>query len=53
VGFRLATRHPEPITAIISQNGNAYEQGLSEGRNPIQRYWKEPRAETVRHCVSS
>jgi len=45
VGFRLATRHPEQITAIISQNGNAYEEGLSEGWNPIQRYWKEPTAE--------
>jgi len=42
VGFRLASRHPERITAIISQNGNAYEEGLSEGWNPIQRYWKEP-----------
>src|SRR5262245_43521702 len=42
VGFRLATSHPERITAIISQNGNAYEEGLSEGWNPIQRYWKEP-----------
>jgi len=44
VGFRLATGHPERITAIISQNGNAYEDGLSEGWNPIQRYWKEPTA---------
>ena len=44
VGFRLAMRHPERITAIISQNGNAYEEGLSEGWNPIQRYWKEPTA---------
>ena len=42
VGLRLALTHPERITAIISQNGNAYEQGLSEGWNPIQRYWKEP-----------
>src|SRR5262245_43531621 len=42
VGFRLALSHPERITAIISQNGNAYEEGLSEGWNPIQRYWKEP-----------
>ena len=41
---RLATRHPERITAIISQNGNAYEEGLSEGWNPIQRYWKKPTA---------
>jgi len=45
VGFRLATSHPDRITAIISQNGNAYEEGLSEGWNPIQRYWKEPTPE--------
>jgi len=42
VGFRIATRHPERITAIISQNGNAYEEGLSDGWNPIQAYWKDP-----------
>ena len=42
VGFRIAARHPERITAIISQNGNAYEEGLSDGWNPIQAYWKEP-----------
>ncbi len=42
VGFRIATRHPERITAIISQNGNAYEEGLSDGWNPVQAYWKEP-----------
>ena len=42
VGLRLALTHTERITAIISQNGNAYEQGLSEGWNPIQKYWKEP-----------
>src|SRR5262249_16593054 len=42
VGFRLALAHPERVTAIISQNGNAYEEGLSQGWNPIQRYWKEP-----------
>jgi pimeloyl-ACP methyl ester carboxylesterase len=41
-GFRLAMAHPERITAIISQNGNAYEEGLSSGWNPIQKYWKEP-----------
>lgn len=42
VGFRLALRHPERVTAIISQNGNAYLEGLSEGWNPIQAYWKDP-----------
>jgi pimeloyl-ACP methyl ester carboxylesterase len=42
IGFRLALAHPERITALISQNGNAYEEGLSEGWNPIQAYWREP-----------
>src|SRR5258708_12450031 len=41
VGLRLALAHPQGITAIISQNGNAYEEGLSQGWNPIQKYWKE------------
>ena len=45
VGFRLALANPQKITAIISQNGNAYEEGLSEGWNPIQKYWKEPTVE--------
>jgi pimeloyl-ACP methyl ester carboxylesterase len=44
VGLRLALMHPERICAIISQNGNAYEEGLSEGWNPIQNYWKKPSA---------
>src|SRR5216683_3099647 len=41
-GFRIAVKHPERITAIISQNGNAYEEGLSEGWTPIRAYWQEP-----------
>jgi pimeloyl-ACP methyl ester carboxylesterase len=41
VGLRLALTYPERVTAIISQNGNAYEEGLSSGWNPIQKYWKE------------
>jgi pimeloyl-ACP methyl ester carboxylesterase len=41
-GFRLAARRPERITAIISQNGNAYEEGLSDGWNPIRAYWQDP-----------
>jgi len=40
-GFRMAVRHPERITAIISQNGNAYEEGLSEGWTPIRAYWED------------
>ena len=42
VGLRIAIKHPERITAIISQNGNAYEEGLSDGWNPIRTYWREP-----------
>ncbi|MBB5638770.1 pimeloyl-ACP methyl ester carboxylesterase [Pedobacter cryoconitis] len=45
VGFRLMLANPEKITGIISQNGNAYEQGLSTGWNPIQKYWQDPSAE--------
>lgn len=45
VGLRLAIRHPDRITAIVSQNGNAYEEALSAGWNPIQRYWANPTAE--------
>ena len=41
VGLRLALAHPERVTAIISQNGNAYAEGLSDGWNPIQKYWQE------------
>ena len=41
-GFRLAVWHPERITAIVSQNGNAYEEGLSDGWNPIRAYWQDP-----------
>ena len=40
-GFRLAVRHPDRITAIISQNGNAYEEGLSDGWTPIRAYWED------------
>ena len=43
-GFRLAAWHPQRITAIISQNGNAYEEGLSDGWNPIREYWQDPSA---------
>src|SRR5271163_1736968 len=44
VGLRIALKHPERITAIISQNGNAYEEGLSDGWNPIRAYWQDPSA---------
>ena len=41
-GLRMAVEHPERVTAIITQNGNAYVEGLSDGWNPIRAYWKEP-----------
>lgn len=45
VGLRLAVAHPERITALISQNGNAYEEGLSSGWDPARAYWQDPTAE--------
>jgi pimeloyl-ACP methyl ester carboxylesterase len=41
-GFRLAARHPDRIAALISQNGNAYVEGLSDGWAPIRAYWEDP-----------
>jgi pimeloyl-ACP methyl ester carboxylesterase len=54
-GFRLAMGRPESVTAIVSQNGNAYEEGLGDAWAPIKRYWSEPSAEnreTVRKALS-
>ena len=45
VGLRLAVAHPERVTAIVSQNGNAYEEGLGDAWDPIRRYWATPSAE--------
>jgi pimeloyl-ACP methyl ester carboxylesterase len=42
VGWRLAVSYPERVTAIVSQNGNAYEEGLGDSWAPIQKYWHEP-----------
>lgn len=42
VGFRLAVSRPDRVAALISQNGNAYEEGLSDGWNPIRAYWENP-----------
>jgi pimeloyl-ACP methyl ester carboxylesterase len=44
-GLRLAMRHPERVTALISQNGNAYEEGLGDAWGPIRAYWSQPTAE--------
>jgi pimeloyl-ACP methyl ester carboxylesterase len=45
VGWRLAIRHPQRITAVVSQNGNAYEEGLAQGWDDIRRYWEFPTPE--------
>jgi pimeloyl-ACP methyl ester carboxylesterase len=44
-GFRLAMAHPERVSAIVSQNGNAYEEGLGDAWAPIRKYWAQPTAE--------
>ena len=44
-GLRLAMAHPERVSAIISQNGNAYEEGLGDAWGPIRKYWAEPTGE--------
>ena len=44
-GFRLAMAHPDRVTAIITQNGNAYEEGLADAWAPIRKYWAEPTPE--------
>jgi Predicted hydrolases or acyltransferases (alpha/beta hydrolase superfamily) len=48
VGWRLALAHPQRVTALISQNGNAYEKGLGEAWAPIQKYWADPTSENRR-----
>jgi pimeloyl-ACP methyl ester carboxylesterase len=49
-GFRLALAHPERVTAIVSQNGNAYEEGLGDAWAPIRRYWSDP-SEANRNAI--
>src|SRR5262245_19068281 len=44
-GFRLAMAHPDRVTAIVSQNGNAYEEGIGDAWGPIRKYWAEPTPE--------
>ena len=52
-GLRIALKHPERVTAIISQNGNAYLEGLSDAWGPWQTYWREPTAEHREACRAS
>ena len=48
IGLRLALRHPERISALIVQNGNAYAEGLSSGWDPLRAYWQQPSSENRR-----
>jgi pimeloyl-ACP methyl ester carboxylesterase len=52
-GLRIALKHPERITAIVSQNGNAYLEGLSDAWGPWQTYWREPTPEHREACRES
>lgn len=52
IGYRLASAHPERITAIVVQNGNAYDEGLdNEFWKPIKAYWKEPKSKEKRDAI--
>lgn len=52
-GYRIAVAHPERVTAIISQNGNAYMDGFSDQWGPWQSYWREPTPENREACRAS
>ena len=46
IGYRLALRHPEKITGLVIQNGNAYDEGLLEFWDPIKKYWNDHSSES-------
>jgi pimeloyl-ACP methyl ester carboxylesterase len=52
-GLRLAMKHPERVTAIVTQNGNAYVEGLSKEWEPWQAYWRNPTPENRERCRAS
>lgn len=52
IGYRLAAAHPERISAIVVQNGNAYDEGLdNDFWKPIKDYWKEPTSRVKRDAL--
>lgn len=53
VGYRIATRHPERVQALLVQNGNAYEEGLSPFWEPIKAFWADPENEAVRNAMKT
>jgi pimeloyl-ACP methyl ester carboxylesterase len=50
VGLRLAMRFPDRVSAIVSQNGNAYAEGLSDAWEPWRAYWRDPTPEHREAC---
>jgi pimeloyl-ACP methyl ester carboxylesterase len=52
VGYRLALKHPDRVSALIVQNGNAYVEGLKAFWDPIKAYWADGRMLIVRRCLS-
>ena len=48
VGYRIASKYPERVQALIVQNGNAYEEGLREFAEPMKAYWKDPSSENAK-----
>ncbi|MCU0532768.1 MAG: alpha/beta hydrolase [Hydrococcus sp. Prado102] len=52
IGYRLATKHPERVEALIVQNGNAYEEGLRDFWEPLKAYWRDPRSAPVGNRTS-
>lgn len=53
IGFRIATKHPERVTAIINQNGNAYEEGLGKGWEPIRALWANRNENTEKALLTA
>jgi pimeloyl-ACP methyl ester carboxylesterase len=52
VGYRLASKHPDRVTAIVVQNGNAYEEGLdNDFWKPLKAYWKDPKSKEKRDAL--
>lgn len=55
VGFRLATANPDRVTALVIQNGNAYDEGIAGFWDPIKAYWRTgaaPEREAIRWLTS-
>lgn len=52
VGYRIATKHPERVEALLVQNGNAYQEGLSSFWEPLKEFWADPENEQKRNVIA-